>query len=62
MGPPSRSIGLKPPLLRAPLGELPLHHEDEGLPFFLFPSSSPFADAAPSKPPPSRSFFFSARA
>ena len=54
MGPPNRSMGLKPPPLRAPLGELPLHHKAEGTPFFLFPISPSFANAAPSKTPTSR--------
>jgi hypothetical protein len=61
MGPPNRSMGLKPPPLRAPLGELPLHHKAEGTPFFLFPISPSFANAAPSKPPTSRCCFFCSR-
>jgi hypothetical protein len=40
-------------LPRAQLGELPLHHEAEGLPFFLFLISPSFAKSAPSRPPPS---------
>ena len=40
MGPPNRSMGLKPSLLCAPFGELPLHHEAEGVAFFLFPISN----------------------
>jgi hypothetical protein len=61
MGPPNRSMGLKPSLLCAPFGELPLHHEAEGVAFFLFPISPPFANAAPSKPPPSRCYVFCSR-
>ena len=61
MGPPNRSMGLKPPPPCAPLGELPLHHEAEGVAFFLFPISPSFANAVPSKPPPSRCCFFCSR-
>jgi hypothetical protein len=50
---PHASLCSKTSLPRAPLRELPLHHEAEGLPFFLFPNSPSFANAAPSRPPPS---------
>jgi hypothetical protein len=55
------TIGVKPPLLRAPLGELPLNHKAEGLPFFLFPNSPSSANAVPSNPPPSGYCFFCSR-
>jgi len=58
---PHASLCSKPSLLRAQLGELPLHHEAEGLPFFLFPISPSFANAAPSRPPPSCCCFFCSR-
>jgi hypothetical protein len=55
---PHASLCSKTSLPRAPLGELPLHHEAEGLPVFLFPISTSFANAAPSRPPPSCCCFF----
>ena len=61
MGPPNRSMGQKRPPLCAPLGELLLHHGAGGIAFFLFPISPSFANAAPSKPPPSRCWLFCSR-